>query len=262
MENYVTFAKKLAEDSGEIALRYFGFDVEKTWKSDDSPLTQADTEINSFVIRQISTSFPEHSIIGEEDSKKVDRSKYAWVCDPIDGTMPFSCGLPLFTFSIALVDQSNGLPVVGVVYDPILKNMYWASKGAGAFRNGKKISVCKDTNLKNTYVNMEGSGKNIASVNFSNIDTLTALREKGIKNYKFLSIIYGAVQVANGKFSGSIFFGVHGHDVASTKIIIEEAGGKVTDLLGNERRYDEKGLGCVASNGLLHSELLSCIKKI
>jgi fructose-1,6-bisphosphatase/inositol monophosphatase family enzyme len=109
---------------------------------------------------------------------------------------------------------------------------------------------------------MEGSGKNITSINFSNTDTLAALRDKGIKTFKFLSIIYGGVQVANGKFSGSIFFGVHGHDVASTKIIVEEAGGKVTDLLGNDRRYDEKGLGCVASNGRLHAELLNCIKQL
>ena len=257
MEEYLEFAKKLSKEAEEIALKYFSFETENTWKGDNTPLTVADTEINDLVIKRINETYPSHSIHGEEKSDKKEGSKYMWVCDPIDGTMPFSCGLPIFTFSLALVDQSNGQPILGLVNDPLMKNMYWAYKGSGAYRNGKKISVAQSTTLLNTYLNMDGSGKD---TNFSNLPLLKSLSEKKCKVMKLLSFIYGGIQVANGKFVGAVFYGQYPHDVATLKIIVEEAGGKVTDLNGEERRYDQDGLGCIASNGILHNEILECVK--
>lgn len=257
MEQYLEFAKSLAKEAEEIALRYFSFEVENTWKEDNTPLTQADTEINDLVIKRINEKYPEHSIYGEEKSEKKEGSKYIWVCDPIDGTMAFSCGLPIFVFSIALVDQSNGIPILGLINDPVMKNMYWAYKGSGAYRNGKKIFVSKDTNLKNTYLSTGASGK---AVGFSNLPLMKTLSEKKCAVMRYPSFIYGAVQVANGKYVGAAFYAKPGHDVAALKIITEEAGGKVTDLNGEERRYDEDGLGCIVSNRTLHKELLEIIQ--
>jgi myo-inositol-1(or 4)-monophosphatase len=257
MEEYLEFAKNLAREAQEIALKYFGFENENTWKGDNTPLTVADTEINDLVIKRVNETYPDHSIYGEEKSSKKDNSKYVWVCDPVDGTMPFSLGLPMFTFSLALVDQSNGQPVLGLINDPVMKNMYWAYKGGGAYRNGKKISVTKDTSFLNTYLSTDGSGK---EANFSNLPLLKLLSEKKCKVMKLLSFIYGGIQVANGKFIGAVFYGKYAHDVATLKIITEEAGGKVTDLNGEERRYDQEGLGCIVSNGILHNEILECVK--
>jgi len=257
MEQYLEFAKNLAKEAEEIALKYFGFDTQNTWKSDNTPLTQADTEINDLVIKRINETYPEHSIYGEEKSEIKEGSKYIWVCDPIDGTMPFSNGLPIFTFSIALVDQSNGLPVLGVVNDPVMKNMYWAIKNGGAYRNEEKISVIKKDNLKNTYLITEASGK---AVGFSNLPLMKTLSENKCAVMRFLSFIYGGIQVANGKFIGGVFYNSYGHDVAALKVIIEEAGGKVTDLNGDERRYDQDGIGCIVSNGVLHKELLDIVQ--
>lgn len=257
MDEYVAFAKGLAKEAEAVALKYFGFDVEHIWKSDDSPLTEADTAINDLVIKRINEKYPDHSIHGEERSDQKENSKYIWVCDPIDGTMPFSNGLPMFTFSIALVDQSNGQPIVGLVNDPVMKNMYWASKDGGAYRNGKKITVSKTADIKNTYLSTDGSGRDIG---FSNLPLLKLLSEKKCKVMKLLSIIYGGIQVANGKFAGTVFYGPYAHDVAALKIIVEEVGGKVTDLNGKERRYDEDGIGFIASNGILHDEILSCVQ--
>ncbi len=257
MENYLEFATKLAKEAEAIALKYFGFEVENTWKEDDTPLTIADTEINDLVIKRINETYPEHSIYGEEKSHIKDESKYIWVCDPIDGTMAFSCGLPIFVFSIALVDQATGLPILGLINDPIMKNMYWAYKGGGAYRNGKKISVSTDNTLKNTYFSTGASGK---EVGFSNLPLFKILSEKKCKVMKYPSFIYGGIQVANGKYSGAVFYAKAGHDVATLKIITEEAGGKVTDLNGDERRYDAAGLGCIVSNGILHNEILECVR--
>jgi myo-inositol-1(or 4)-monophosphatase len=179
------------------------------------------------------------------------------VCDPIDGTMPFSCGLPMFTFSLALVDQSNGQPVLGIINDPIMKNMYWAYQGSGAYRNNKKISVAQNTTLYNTYVSTDASG---SKIHFSNLPLLKTLSEKKCKVMKLLSIVYGGIQVANGKFVGTVFYNPYAHDVAALKIITEEAGGKVTDLNGKERRYDQDGVGCILSNEILHNELLEIVQ--
>lgn len=257
MENYLKLAQEIAEGSADIALKYFGFNTDKTWKSDNSPLTIADTEINSFVIKKIQEQYPDHSIQGEEESLKKEGSRYIWVCDPIDGTIPYSLGMPTFTFSLALVDQNDGQPILGLINDPILKNMYWAYKGSGAFRNGQKISVTNDSDLKNTYIELDGLGNKIG---FSKTAVMGAILSKGSKVMSLLSIVYGAIQVANGKFVGAIFLGKYAHDVAALKIITEEAGGKVTDLNGNDRRYDAEGVGCIISNGILHEKILDCVK--
>ncbi len=258
MEEYLQFAKELAKEAEEIALRYFSFEVENTWKGDGSPLTVADTEINNLVIRRVQETYPSHSIYGEEESYKKEGSKYIWVCDPIDGTMGFACGLPLFVFSIALVDQTNGQPVLGLVYDPVMKNMYWAYQGGGAYRNGKKIFVSKEPNDHWKYYIIGGSSTKLG---FSSFSLQQILTEKRNKVFRFPSFIYGAIQVANGKFAGGAFYHPTGHDIAALKIITEEAGGKVTDLNGDDRRYDQDGPGCIVSNGVLHTELLDYVRQ-
>jgi myo-inositol-1(or 4)-monophosphatase len=257
MEKYLEFAKELAKEAEEIALRYFSFEIESTWKADNTPLTKADTEINDLVTERVNQTFPDHSIYGEEKSVIKEDSKYIWVCDPIDGTMAFSCGLPIFVFSIALVDQSNGLPILGLVNDPIMKNMYWGCKGSGAYRNGIRIFVAKNTTLQNTYLNTGASGR---AVGFSNLPLMKTLSERKCAAMRYPSFIYGGIQVANGKYIGAVYYGKFGHDVAALKIITEEAGGKVTDLNGNERRYDEDGIGCIVSNGILHKELVEIVQ--
>ena len=257
MEQYLEFAKKLTLEAGEIASKYFSFEIEHTWKDDNTPLTLADSEINDLVIKRINEAYPEHSIYGEEKSDKKENSKYIWVCDPIDGTMAFANGLPIFAFSIALVDESNGLPVLGVVYDPIMKNMYTAIKNGGAYRNGKQISVLQTDILTNAYINIETS---INAIFFSYMPIMESSKAKKYTVFKLPSFVYGGVQVANGKFVGAVYCKEYAHDIAALKIIIEEAGGKVTDLNGEERRYDNDGLGCIVSNGILHQEILDMIQ--
>lgn len=257
LEKELDFAKKLAKDAEEIALRYFSFETESIYKDDNTPLTKADTEINDLIIRSVNEKYPEHSIYGEEASDRKDGSKYIWVCDPIDGTMAFACGLPIFVISLALVDQSSGLPVLGLINDPVMKTMYWAHAGSGAFRNGKRITVSEQNTLKNTYLCTGASGRNVG---FSNLPLMKTLSDKKCAVMRYPSFIYGGIQVANGKYIGGIYYERYGHDVASLKIITEEAGGKVTDLNGKERRYDENGLGCIVSNGILHNELLEIVQ--
>ena len=139
--------------------------------------------------------------------------------------------------------------------DPIGKNLYSATRGGGAFRNGERIRVNTESSLKNTFLDVEGTG----IPGYSKIRVFEMLKKEGAKAYKLMSFMYGAIQVSNGKFSGSVYVGPEDLEVASLKIITEEAGGKATDLEGKERRYDQEGLGFVISNGFVHEELLGLI---
>lgn len=257
-EKDLKFAQQLAYDAEKIALKYFGFDIKSVWKSDNTPLTKADTEINTLVLNRVKSNYPSYSIYSEEGSAINNESKYIWVCDPIDGTMAYECGLPMFVFSIALVDQNSGLPVLGVINDPVGKHMYWAIKGSGAYRDDQKIKVSSNTNFKRTYTLTGASGKDVG---FTNLPVHEILGEKGSRVMKFPSFIYGAIQVANGKFAAGVFYGKYAHDIAALKIITEEAGGLVTDLNGKERRYDKEGFGCIVTNKILHEELLETVQQ-
>lgn len=106
-------------------------------------------------------------------------------------------------------------------------------------------------------MNTAASGR---SLGFSNLPFIQKLSEMKCAVMKFPSFIYGGIQVANGKYIGAVFFKEYGHDIAALKIITEEAGGKVTDLNGNERRYDQDGIGCIVSNGILHDKILEIVQ--
>ena len=109
---YEEFAKQLAQKAGEIMKNNFSHGMKKELKRDKSPVTTTDIAINKLVISEVKKYFPDHDVKGEEESSFENNSEYVWVCDPVDGTYPFSHGLPVFTFSLALV--KNGKPVLGV----------------------------------------------------------------------------------------------------------------------------------------------------
>jgi len=105
MTTYEQFAKDVAKQAGKIMMENFKLGMHKEWKSDNSPVTETDLRINKLLIEGVKKYFPEHSVLGEEESNFVGDRKMVWVCDPLDGTLPFSHGVPIFTFSLALVDD-------------------------------------------------------------------------------------------------------------------------------------------------------------
>ena len=107
--------------------------VNSAIKTDGTIVTEADMRINKMIIDAVKTNYPDYSVLGEEESYMPDQSLGVWVCDPIDGTLPYSLGVPTCVFSLALLDGS-GMPILAVVYDPFLKKMYWATKNGGCLR--------------------------------------------------------------------------------------------------------------------------------
>ena len=253
-EQYLAFAKQLAYDAGDVMLKYFRA-TDTVWKSDSTPVTQADTEINSLVIERILAAYPDHSVLGEEESSNLGH-EYTWVCDPVDGTMPYSHGLPISTFSLALC--RDGAPQIGVVYDPFMKRLFYATAGTGAYCNDEKISV-NQNGMKNALVDMSAfpSTNPVADADSR---VMTQAFHAGARVTSLWSCIISASLVAQGMYEAVVLNTPTPHDAAAIKVIVEEAGGRVTDLYGNDQRYDQPTKGFIASNGVVHDELVTIMK--
>jgi myo-inositol-1(or 4)-monophosphatase len=152
MNEYLKFATDLALEAGQIMEKHFHAAVEFREKADLTIVTVADEAINQLVIDRVAESYSEHSVFGEEASSNKGH-QYAWVCDPIDGTIPYSKGLPVSVFSLALT--KDGESIVGVVYDPFMKRLYSAIKGEGAFLNGEAINVSSSDLGRHALINIE-----------------------------------------------------------------------------------------------------------
>lgn len=255
LTEYLDFAKELAYEAGDIMRKYFGKDPEFEFKKDETIVTIADKEVNSMVISRVREAYPSHSVDGEEesDAKETD---HVWVCDPIDGTNPFAMELPVSVFSLALV--VDGEPIVGVIYDPFCDKLYSAVSQGGAFVNDKRIAVSKDSLQVKTRINFDWWSS-------AEFDVLTPLQKLSRDTGAYLlspgSTTHMAALVAEGHFTASVFAGTKGKnvDIAAAKVIVEEAGGKVTDLFGNEQRYDGDIKGAIISNGIVHDEIVAYV---
>lgn len=254
-QKYLEFAKDIAYKAKEVMLKYFKEDNGSSYKGDNTIVTLADTEINEYLIKRVKETFPTHSVDGEEE--QFGNSDYVWVCDPVDGTAMYARHIPVAVFSLALVIK--GTPTVGVVYDPFTDNLYSAVKGEGTYQNDIKINV-NDIDLDDM--------KSVANFDMwptSEYNIYDSIKELGSKTYfvSIGSVIRACMCVASGEFNLAIFPGTkHKNcDIAAAKVIVEEAGGKVTDIFGQEQRYDSDLNGAVISNNKIHDEVIKVLKK-
>ena len=254
IEEYLSFAKDMAYEAGKIMKKYYKEDNGASYKYDQTIVTKADTEINSLLIQRVKEKFPTHSVDGEEE--QFGKSNYVWVCDPVDGTAMYARHVPVAVFSLALV--INGVSTVGVVYDPFSDNLYSAFKNGGAYLNDQQIHV-NDIDLDDMR-----SVSNYDLWPESDYNLWDSLKTLGKKAYfvSVGSVIRACMCVAKGDFNLAIFPGTkHKNcDIAAAKVIVEEAGGKVTNLFGDDQRYDESIKGAVVSNSIVHDEVIEVLK--
>lgn len=257
MKKELEFAQGIAKEAGKIITQNFQIGMEKEWKEDNSPLTTADTKINELVVSEVRKAYPHHGIISEEGSVHTGE-EMMWICDPIDGTIPFAHGIPTCVFMLALTKEGKSL--LGVIYDPFMNRLFHAVKGGGSFMNGKKITVSDTKTLENAAIGISYW----KDANYQFPRTREVLMNAGSFTLDMGGtppVGYADVLVASGEFAGVIFPGEEVWDTAAPKIIVEEAGGKMTDVFGNEPDFRKQMKGHVASNGHLHQELLSIIRK-
>lgn len=256
MEEYLEFAKHVAFYAGDLIKKNFNNDIKIEYKEDRTPVTEIDKNINHYLITQVKKHFPYHDVLGEEESY-INGNDFKWVCDPIDGTSMFTRGIPVSVFSLALV--YNGEPIVGVVYDPYQDKMYSAIKGSGAYCNNEKIKV------SNLNYGDKGATVDYCMWNGAKYDTLDIIKDirSDVKTCQIGSVAHACMLVASGKIIGELFPGTeHGNcDIAASKIIVEEAGGKITSFIGKEQRYDQAIDGALITNKVSHDKLLQKIKK-
>ena len=250
----IEFAKSMAADAGKIMKKYYRIDQGVEIKDDTTPVTLADTEINSLLIERVKAEFSDCGVLGEEESWNEDREKL-WVCDPIDGTVGFILHIPTSAFSLAYV--VDGVVKAAVAYNPFVDELYYAVIGGGAFRNGQPIKVSTKSWGEQVHIAQSSGGKDP----FRDVELVAHLASQKIYINSSPGIVYHGCLIAEGSIEGRVFMYHTAHDIAAVKLIIEEAGGKVTDIDGNEQRYDRKLNGAVMSNGLIHDELLKIMKE-
>ena len=227
---------------------------EKSGKGDF--VTEADLESEKIIINAIEKNFPKHNILSEEAGELRQGSEYTWIIDPLDGTRNFTFGIPNFGVTIALAKKKE--IILGSIYDPIHNQLLLAKKDGGAHLNKKKIHVSDENELLDAALGID-SVKRRTNNNF-----YAQARMKFSKYTSWLYFINSAVidmaLVANGKTDACIIAGAWPWDVAAGGLIIQEAGGKITDINGKKWQPFNPLQEILASNKKLHNKILKIIK--
>jgi len=252
----LSVAQEAALRAGKYLKKAYGYGQrpEVEFKGDVDLVTEKDRESQEIIYKIIKENFPQHSILGEEDLNIEKDKELLWLIDPIDGTTNFAHSLPMFCVSIAFLVE--GKSRVGVVYVPLLEEMFYAARGSGAFLNKKKITVSKEKDLGKCllatgfpYDRRESPENNVNHFN------KFIVRARGIRRIGSAAI--DLAYTAAGRFDGFWEIKLYPWDTAAALLMVEEAGGKVTDFSNNP--FDPFMKECVASNGQIHQRILKII---
>ncbi len=251
----LSLAKKTAKQAGQELKRKFlnrKFSIQN--KSKHEIVTGADKLAEKFIIKEIKRHFPDHAILAEESGSDHKKNDYLWIIDPLDGTTNFVMHNPLFSVSIALAYKNE--IIMGVVYVPMLDEMYYAEKNKPAFVNSKKLQASKVNKIENAFLTFCHGSK------ISNIKRAVKLYPKlKLKAKDFRQLGSAAIElsyVAAGYSESIIIPGANAWDVAAGAIIIKQAGGEVVDFQG--KNWNLKSKDILATNGQLTNSLLKYVK--
>lgn len=246
--NYLEVAIDAAKKAEKIILRYYSDHIRVTLKPDQTPVTIADKESEEIIIQTIKKAFPAHGFLGEESHGTNDQNEFVWIIDPIDGTKNYIKQIPIFGTQIALMHK--GQLIVGISNAPALKELAYAEKGGGAYINAQKIQVSTVSSLEE------------ATLSTGNLNYFTKIQKENnminlinaVERDRAYGDFWQYHLLAAGKIDIVVEADIKIWDVAAMKVIIEEAGGKVTDMFGNPINPDSTTI--IASNGLLHQKTL------
>jgi len=259
MNNLLETAKKAAVEAGKIHAEYFEKEVEIDEKSGSYDLvTNADFESEAKIVSVIREVFPDHNILAEEEKYDETEAEYTWVIDPLDGTNNFASGIPVFCASVAVARKGEIL--AGAIYDVTRDDIYWAEKGRGAYLNGRKLEVSPAESLDQAILAtgfFYDRGKDMRNT-LRNIERFFMSNVRGVR--RFGAAALDLAYVAAGRFAGFWEFSLHPWDFAAGKLIVEEAGGRVTGLKGEDLPLESHYV--VASNGRIHDEILRILNSV
>lgn len=255
------FERKCLEVAQEAALAAGAFLKERfhqkpevEFKGEINLITQRDRQSQEIIFNVISKQFPNHSILGEEDLETGGSGDFLWVVDPIDGTTNYAHTLPVFCVSIALLVEHK--PHIGVVYNPMLDEMFWSVKGHGAFLNKTNLRVSGEKDLGRSLLST-GFPYDLRESNDNNLDHFLRFVKvtQGIRRWGAAAIDIS--YVAAGRFDGFWEMKLYPWDTAAAVVFVEEAGGTVTDFSGAP--FDPFKKEILASNGHIHFKMVEIL---
>ncbi|MCS7023818.1 MAG: inositol monophosphatase [Bryobacteraceae bacterium] len=254
--SFLESAVDIAKEAGSLLLHYLERKVGFELKGDYDLVTEADRASEQLIVNRLRSLFPTHSIVAEEGSGEEGTSEYCWYVDPLDGTTNFAHGFPMFNVTLAL--ERAGELIAGVVYDPLRQEVFCAERGGGAYLNHHRIQVSKSRQLSESLIATGfPSRRRHLNINVHFYHQL-AMATHGVRRGG--SAALDLAYVACGRLDGFWEFGLNPWDMAAGVLLVEEAGGKVSDMKGGNLQL--RGPHLLADNGHIHSEILTLFSEI
>lgn len=253
ISDFLTVAIDAAKNAEEVITKYYNESALKVeLKSDETPVTRADTEAEKTIRETIKNAFPDHGFLGEEFGTEVGTSPYTWIIDPIDATKNYIRKIPIFGTQIALMHDDE--LILGISNAPLLNELLYAEKGKGAFLNGEPIKVSNVPQPSDAMICHGGLKWFVEKDTFSGIYNLIndTARSRGFGDFYMYHLI------ASGRADVVVEAAISIWDIAAITVIVREAGGMVTDIKGQDITKQTDSL--VATNGNLHNTVLNYFK--
>lgn len=257
MQQFNKTLMEAAKTAGAVIQSYFQgvFKIESKDRINNL-VTEVDNHSEKIIIDIIKRDFPAHSIISEEVGALMQDSEYQWIIDPIDGTVNFAHGIPICCVSIGL--RHNGKMIMGVVYNPMMNELFFAERGKGAFLNGVPIHVSQKADFKTACL-VTGFPYKWPETKEHPIKVFERMILQGLPVRRLGSAAIDLCWVACGRFDGFWEYNLNSWDVAAGYLIVREAGGRISNFDGTETTVFEKET--LATNGLIHEEMLKVINQ-
>ena len=248
------FVKATLPKAGEILRKNFkkvGVKYTKSHVLD--VVTEADLAANTFLVSAIKRTFPDHGIISEETAEYKNKSEYIWVIDPLDGTLNFSRGIPIFVTMLAVF--RNKELIISAIYNPIQRELTFARKGFGATVNGKKIKASKNNRFETSI----GGVSSVFMKEQKKFCDILVNKEKKVTLVIFGSAGSNGMYVARGAIDWYVNYNPRIWDIAPNVLLFSEAGYKVTNVMGKPWKFGDRGI--IAAEKSLHKQLVQLVKK-
>lgn len=232
-----------------ITKKYFSKPGYLHYKTGQELVTEVDAKAEEIIRETLASRFRDHAFLGEESGISISNSPYLWITDPIEGTVNFSRGIHRYAISLALAKGKN--VIIGVVYNPITNELFTAQKNKGAHLNGKRIRVSERTDLYQAviYATALFKSKHVLRTLFTKVRDLRIAESSAYEN----------CLIACGRTEAFVKITTHPWGFAAANLIVEEAGGRVTNFDGT--KWDIHSTKLLASNGVLHREILALLEK-